>query len=504
MVQVTVLVHDKDGNPVMGLGKDDFKIFDAGVPQQIANFSEQTTHLTTTGDARPSNVLSNRVQQAVVAPRLVIVVLDVRESAYLDYVPCLKAPLPECGALARTFQAGQKFLSTLEPQDRVALYEFADKLYLLHDFTSDRDELLSALEKGKEYVRNINLTPAGMRAIDVASQVTGAMRAIADHVATLSGRKYVVWLSIGFRSRDILSDEDIQKATRSLNNADAPLYAVDTKALVPLPNWPSYGHLGGGSGGSGTSSKPADGSPNSGRVTGSSTNSGRASDMYEWFHTLGGVALGSGGGIFQNTNDLSGAMHQAVDDSRALYVLGYYPTHDKWNGSYHAIRVEVDRPGVEVRSRNGYYATPDSTQSTPSVDRRIADVVHNPLESTDLGFDVTVDAVNGSNGRELNVKVLVDASQVHFTKDGDRWTDALEIVWAKKDALGQRTIFKSQTLNMKPTEDHYQELLQNGLSFMQTVEVPADAESLRIVLCDVGSTVAGSVDIPLSKVVAQR
>jgi VWFA-related protein len=502
MVQVTVLVHDKDGNPIMGLGKDDFKIFDEGVPQQIAKFSEQTTHLTTTGDARPSNVLSNRVQQAVVAPRLVIVVLDIRESAYLDYVVCLNPPpRPECGAVARTFQAGQKFLSTLEPQDRVALYEFADNLYLLHDFTSDREELLRALEKGKEYVRNINLTPAGTRAIDIASQVSGAMRAIADHVATLSGRKYVVWLSIGFRSRDILSDPDIQKATRSLNNADAPLYAVDAKALVGSEFWPSYGHDGAG-GGNGRGANP--GQSNSGRVGGSSTSSGRASDMYEWFHTLGGVALGSGGGIFQNTNDLSGAMHQAVDDSRALYVLGYYPTHEKWNGSYHSIKVEVDRPGVEVRSRNGYYATPDSTQSTPSIDRRIADVVHNPLESTDLGFDVTVDAVNGSSGRELNVKVLVDAGQVHFTKDGDRWTDALEIVWAKTDALGQRTIFKSQTLNMKPTEDHYQKLLQNGLSFMQTVEVPSDAESLRIVLCDVGSTVTGSVDIPLSKAVAQR
>jgi VWFA-related protein len=501
MVQVTVLVHDKDGHPVTGLGKDDFKVFDEGVTQQIAKFSEQTNHLTTNVESRPPNVLSNRVQQMLVAPRLVIVVLDVRESAYLDHVICLNPPpRPECGAVTRTFQAGQNFLSTLQPQDRVALYEFADKLYLLHDFTSDRDELLSALEKGKEYVRNINLTPAGMRAIDIASQVTGAMRAIADHVATLPGRKYVVWLSIGFRSRDILSDEDIQKATRALNNADAPLYAVDAKALVGPPFWATYGPTGGEMQSRGANP----GQPNSGRLTSSSTNSGRASDMYEWFHTLGGVALGSGGGIFQNTNDLSGAMHQAVDDSRALYILGYYPTHDKWNGSYHAVKVEVDRPGVEVRSRNGYYATPDSTQSTPSVDRRIADVVHNPLESTDLGFDVTVDSVNGSSGRELKVKVFLDAGQVHFTKEGDRWTDSLEIVWAKADGMGHRTIFKSQTLSMKPTEDNYRELLQNGLSFMQTVEVPADAESLRIVLCDVGSNVTGSVDIPLSQVVTPR
>src|SRR5580658_7187866 len=62
MVQVTVFVHDKDGNPISGLTKDDFAIFDQGQRQQIASFSEQANHLTTSAAATP-NIFTNRFAQ---------------------------------------------------------------------------------------------------------------------------------------------------------------------------------------------------------------------------------------------------------------------------------------------------------------------------------------------------------------------------------------------------------------------------------------------------------
>src|SRR5580693_8048408 len=54
LVQVTVTVQDKDGHPVTGLGKDDFKIFDQGRPQEIAGFSSQTSRITADASAPAS------------------------------------------------------------------------------------------------------------------------------------------------------------------------------------------------------------------------------------------------------------------------------------------------------------------------------------------------------------------------------------------------------------------------------------------------------------------
>src|SRR5580704_1372695 len=78
LVQVTVTVQDKDGHPVTGLSKEDFKIFDQGQPQQIAAFSAQTSRVTADASALGSpNVFSNRtVRPSDSQPPLTVIVMD--------------------------------------------------------------------------------------------------------------------------------------------------------------------------------------------------------------------------------------------------------------------------------------------------------------------------------------------------------------------------------------------------------------------------------------------
>jgi hypothetical protein len=52
------------------------------------------------------------------------------------------------------------------------------------------------------------------------------------------------------------------------------------------------------------------------------------------------------------------AVTDVTDDLRFQYVLGYYPTREKWDGSFRRIQVETDRGRLVVRARNGYYALP--------------------------------------------------------------------------------------------------------------------------------------------------
>src|SRR5262245_61982953 len=42
LVQVSVVVHDKDGKPVAGLTADDFQLFEDGKPQVIESFTVQS------------------------------------------------------------------------------------------------------------------------------------------------------------------------------------------------------------------------------------------------------------------------------------------------------------------------------------------------------------------------------------------------------------------------------------------------------------------------------
>ena len=63
------------------------------------------------------------------------------------------------------------------------------------------------------------------------------------------------------------------------------------------------------------------------------------------------------GGLYQSTFR-DAAIESAIDaiggELTAQYNLSYRPTGTDPNG-YHEIKVTVDRPGVKVRSRPGYY-----------------------------------------------------------------------------------------------------------------------------------------------------
>jgi VWFA-related protein len=58
----------------------------------------------------------------------------------------------------------------------------------------------------------------------------------------------------------------------------------------------------------------------------------------------------------RNNNGLEKAFDQISEELRSQYVLGYYPSNPKRDGSFRRIRVDVDRPDLKILARKGYYA----------------------------------------------------------------------------------------------------------------------------------------------------
>jgi VWFA-related protein len=72
-------------------------------------------------------------------------------------------------------------------------------------------------------------------------------------------------------------------------------------------------------------------------------------------NTLRALAVETDGRAIMNRNDLDVGMKQIIRDSSGYYLLGY-TTHTKADGKFHSISVKVKRPGVQVRSRKGYWS----------------------------------------------------------------------------------------------------------------------------------------------------
>jgi VWFA-related protein len=71
--------------------------------------------------------------------------------------------------------------------------------------------------------------------------------------------------------------------------------------------------------------------------------------------SLRALAADTDGMAIVQTNDLEGGFKRIVADLSSYYLLGYYSTR-KMDGRFHAIRVRIKRPGVQVRARRGYLA----------------------------------------------------------------------------------------------------------------------------------------------------
>jgi hypothetical protein len=64
----------------------------------------------------------------------------------------------------------------------------------------------------------------------------------------------------------------------------------------------------------------------------------------------------TGGRIVMNTNAPEALVPEVFAESHAYYLLGFPPADPTPNGRFHKIEVKVNRPGVSVHTRAGYYA----------------------------------------------------------------------------------------------------------------------------------------------------
>jgi VWFA-related protein len=493
IVQVRVTVHDKDGNPVTGLTKDDFTLFDQGVWQQITSFSEQTNTLTANSGVPAPNVFTNRFPQGV-QPLLTVIVIDAYNARWWDenWCPSHHRGAGSC-AVAPIFNEAENFITQMLPQDRVALYVLDPKgLFFLQNFTGDPSLLRRALLRAKDHI-----PPSIPRAqLDhMYAYTMDDMQPIVDRLASVSGRKNLIWLGPGFPPAEFAMTtlDKIDKAAKTLGNADLPLFVINKKvdagvgycADCPVPG--------------GTPRGPSSGldTPTPAAANGSygaAGTNGRTPVLgdFAYIHKLADL---SGGGA-------AGSIRGVIDDSAFAYLIGYYPDHNHWDGKFREIKVKVKRPGVSVRARSGYFAVADTASASEKDAQKLADAIGGPQISTDLGFDVQADGIEAAGARQIKVKITLDAEQLRFQQDGNQLADKMFEVWAEFDAEGHQVGTNSKTIDLKPTQDEYKQLLRDGLSFSETVPIQKDAAEIRLVLRDAGNGAIGSVIIPRSRLFA--
>ncbi len=200
------------------------------------------------------------------------------------------------------------FVEDMRELDEAAVFLFADGLLRSTDFSDDSQLLKASLE---------------------SVEVSGRATAINDHLYlalkrldTRQGRRVVLLLSDGADVHSVLAMEDVLwKARRS-------------QALIYWIRLEGEGRYHGGSF--------------------NSTWRNHQQNREEW-ELLEQSVEDSGGRIVGVSVDaVEDAFREILAELREQYVLGYYPSNIRNDGSWHQVRVRVPGADVSVRTREGY------------------------------------------------------------------------------------------------------------------------------------------------------
>jgi hypothetical protein len=209
------------------------------------------------------------------------------------------------------------------------------------------------------------------------------------------------------------------------------------------------------------------------------------------------LATRTGGRAFFNDNDLRAALRRAADDSRLVYVLGYYPTHGKWNGKFHEVKIRAKRPGVQLWHRQGYFAQPEEPATTWYRQSVLNSAIWSPLSATRLGLTVRVGVTRPGL---LDLDLQFDPHDISFQTQGDTWEGELDLELVQLGPDERLLRSASRVASLRLTRPEYEQALQRkALILREWPEKVPGATLLRVLARDVRSGRLGSVAIPLNR-----
>ena len=200
-----------------------------------------------------------------------------------------------------------------------------------------------------------------------------------------------------------------------------------------------------------------------------------------------------------NTNDITGAIRKAVEDSEVTYTLGFYINGDSLDGKFHELKIEAKRKGVIIRYPKGYFAFAD-TEATKNEDQfRLVSAVQSPIESSSIPLTATVDRVD-QPPHSLKVLCTIDAHNLRLVQSGGLRKGSVEVYIVEQDQTGKVVLQSGKTFTLQFPEKQYDALLKSGILFHEFVRPHAGVTTLRVLVEDPSTTELGSVIIPLSQV----
>lgn len=456
VVNVEVVVTDRQGNRVTGLGPGDFRLRVDGKDMPIEYFTEvRGGQAIAAGEAGSG-------QSAAVQGLPALAPGSPVGTSYLVFIDDYFAVGARRNEVLRELMED---LGRLGPEDRMAVVAFdGKKVEMLSNWSSIERELhrtfqqamgrpsygtqrmaeltnfetsrrigvgVGAVDPRAQFANRLDLDELGFMEL-LASQIR---RSVLATVGTLRGfaappgRKVMILLAGGWPYSP--GDYVLNNPNRLVLNRDVPdgeeLYRplVDTANLlgytlytVDVPGVDEFGP-----------------SAAESRANELNSNAGGLNLREQEIHTTLDVIATETGGRALINGGRAVALETAEADTRSYYWIGFTPQRER-NDKRHDIQVEVTRPGLKVRSRDNYFD--HSRKSEVAMIVESAMLFGNPPGAVSMPMQVGKPVSTGRKEIEVPVSLAIPVSSMTMVPYQGKYVAELELRILVLDEKGNR------------------------------------------------------------------
>jgi hypothetical protein len=214
-------------------------------------------------------------------------------------------------------------------------------------------------------------------------------------------------------------------------------------------------------------------------------------------NTMENFAAATGGRAFYNRNDLVNAFHEAADDSRTYYHLGYYRDKKDAKPGWRKLEVKVAKPDIRVRARKGFLLTETTMVASNSRQLDLTSAVQSPLDYTGIPLRVRwLGTAPGEGKTKVGFAVVTGGGSVTVDADNNNKLD-LDVVAVAMKASGEAADQVGQTIGGNVDQAAITDLQTNGLTYENMFEVPPGTYTAKFVVRDNVTGRMGSVQAAL-------
>lgn len=497
LIEFSVVALDGDGRPVADLTADDIAISEQGAPREVAFFRFVGDPGSRKPEPLPRGLFTNRAEYTAGPPvNITAIVID----------GILGLPADQVEARTQLL----RYLDSVAPNTRIAVYHMGWQMTVLHDFTDDIRSLRARIAKidaashghatdveigifdsmSPEASESLRQAIADMNRQEQDYRDTVADRkrllalssleALGNQLAGIPGRKSLVWITPGapiytnYRFMEIHQRQYRDTAQRLATQGIA-VYPVDTHGVLPPPM------------------QTAAVGRRAGRIPPPTAPVG-IPDQRLW-GTMDLMAEITGGRVAKNTNDFTQGVKHAAADLRGAYVLGFYAVGEPDN-RWHDVDVTVKRRGVRLSHRKGYLAEATRPQPNHWSAPQWRWAIMNPLGSTVIHLDARFDPVPKEGPGTYELLMLIPPEELHFRRIGQQRSAHVEVVVAEKLPDGRFSYrVEERTLSLADGAD----TSGNVVRYVDRWKLRPGASTIRLIVRDRVTSRYGTLDVPVEQ-----